>query len=216
MTTHTGEVAALFDEWALAGRAEGMERTHERAARAGFELLEIGEGDRYLDIGCGNGYTVRWAADAGAREAVGVDVSAEMIARARERCRDVAAATFICGEFPAVPLEPASFDGVFSMEVFYYIDDLDAALEATAGLLVPGGRFACVVDYYRENRASHSWADDLGLSLHLLGEDEWRERMTRAGFEIVGQRRVRAAPTSDNKSSWQVVEGGLLTVCRAS
>ena len=53
----------MFDEWALVGRAEGMERGHGPYARRGFEFLDLsGTPMRYLDVGCGNGYTVRWAA----------------------------------------------------------------------------------------------------------------------------------------------------------
>ncbi len=83
MSEQTTRVRDVFDDWARRGRAEGMERGHGPTARQGFDRLEVGAGTRYLDIGCGNGYTVRWAAAAGAR-ATGLDVSAEMITRARD------------------------------------------------------------------------------------------------------------------------------------
>lgn len=193
MPTHQQKVTTLFDDWARAGRAEGMERSHEPAARPAFDRLEVGPGHRYLDVGCGNGYSVRWAVAAGAREAVGIDASEAMIERARQRSRELDNARFICGAFPSDQLEPASFDRVFSMEVFYYFEDLDGALAATRALLAPGGRFACVVDHFRENPASHSWSADLGLSLHMLGAAEWRDRLTRAGFADVEQERPTAA-----------------------
>lgn len=49
------EVRQLFDRWAEQGRAEGMEKSHGPSARAAFERLEVGPGQHFLDIGCGNG-----------------------------------------------------------------------------------------------------------------------------------------------------------------
>lgn len=192
MPSHQESVARLFDQWALAGRAEGMERSHAPAARPAFDALEVGAGHRYLDVGCGNGYSVRWAAEAGASDAVGIDLSEEMIRRARARSAGLAGVRFVHGAFPSPELEPGAFDRIFSMEAFYYVADLDAALAATASLLAPEGRFVCVVDHFLENPDSHSWSSDLGLELHLLGAAEWRERLARAGFVDIEQEQVTA------------------------
>ncbi|MDF1565710.1 MAG: class I SAM-dependent methyltransferase [Deltaproteobacteria bacterium] len=190
MSRHVQKVGALFDEWAREGRAEGMERTHARAARPAFERLGVGAGHRYLDVGCGNGYSVRWAVEAGAASALGVDLSEEMIARAREQSRGHAAASFLQAAFPGGGLPAGGFDRIFSMEAYYYLADLDAALEATRALLAPGGRFACTIDHYLENEESHGWSEELGLSLHLLGAAEWSERFSRAGFEEIEQEAI--------------------------
>ncbi|MCA9536195.1 MAG: class I SAM-dependent methyltransferase [Myxococcales bacterium] len=60
---HVASVRSLFDQWAQAGRAEGMQHSHTPAARQAFERLAVQPGQHYLDIGCGNGYSVRWAAE---------------------------------------------------------------------------------------------------------------------------------------------------------
>jgi ubiquinone/menaquinone biosynthesis C-methylase UbiE len=50
-----------------------------------WSVLEIGSGDRVLDVGCGTGQTTRRAARAATGgEAIGIDVSEQMLARARE------------------------------------------------------------------------------------------------------------------------------------
>lgn len=200
----------VFDEWARAGRAEGMERGHGPAARAGFDELGVGGGTRYLDVGCGNGYTVRWAAEAGA-EALGVDVSPEMIQRARERSTALPNARFEVRTFPADDLGADGFDAVFSMEVFYYLPDLDAAVRRVRDLLRPGGRFACVVDHYAENTASHAWPREVGVGMTLRSERGWRDTFERAGLEVAAQRRVRL-PAESASAPWKAREGSLLTV----
>lgn len=215
MSEQTTRVRDVFDDWARRGRAEGMERGHGPTARQGFDRLEVGAGSRYLDIGCGNGYTVRWAAAAGAR-ATGLDVSAEMIDRARAAAASVDGVDFVCDAFPSSQLPDDTFDAIFSMEVFYYLDDLAAGLTAVRSLLRPGGRFACVVDFYGENEASHSWPDDLNLSLHLLSEAEWRAAMEDAGMQVIEQARLRAPLVSGETPTWKHREGSLLTLAARS
>lgn len=183
-------VEEVFNEWALGGRADGMERRHGPFARRAFDWLEVAAGDRYLDVGCGNGYTVRWAAavDPSVR-AVGLDVAAEMIALAERMSAGQANAAFIRDRFPSERLADASFDAVFSMEALYYLPDLDAALAAIRRLLAPGGRFACVVDFFEEHEASRAWPDDLGVAMKRLSAAGWREAIARAGLELAHQER---------------------------
>jgi len=211
-------VTAVFDDWALAGRAEGMERGHGPYARRAFDLLPVDAPPfRYLDVGCGNGYTVRWAAERLAGRgglAVGLDGSKEMVARAQTLSAG-SDAQFIHAAFPEHGrgdlLEPGSFDAIFSMEVFYYLPDLGAGLAEVARLLRPGGRFACVVDFYGENTASHGWPDDLGVPMTLLDRAGWRAALEAVGLAVVHQDQLKAAPGSDG-GSWKETMGSLMTV----
>jgi SAM-dependent methyltransferase len=207
-------VRDVFDDWAVRGRAEGMAESHTPFVRPAFELLELAPDARYLDIGCGNGYTVRWAAQ-GAPEgsAVGIDLSAEMIALARSMSAGLDNVEFHRCAFPEHPLPRAGFDAILSMEVFYYLPDMGAALEETLRLLAPGGRFACLVDFYGENEASHSWPEDVGVAMTLLDSAGWRGALEDAGFEIADQRRMRV-PADQASEPWKATEGSLLTLGR--
>lgn len=206
------DLIELFDAWALAGRAEGMERGHSVPARMAFEALRLPLDGSFLDIGCGNGYAVRWAAAAAPRgRALGIDAAPLMIERAREAARGIANAEFLVSAFPAASLPAQSFDAIFSMEAFYYFPDLNGALQDVARLLKPSGRFACVVDYYAENTASHSWPADLGVTMTLLDEAGWAEAFRRAGLRVVEQRRLRT-PAGEASSGWKETEGSLLTL----
>ena len=211
-SAHVDKVASVFDAWADAGRAEGMERGHGPTARPAFDRLEVSAGTRYLDVGCGNGYTVRWAHAAGAT-AMGIDASPRMIERARTQTEG--AARFEVARFPdhgVEALAEGSLDAVFSMEVFYYLPDVDAALGEVARLLAPGGRFACIVDFYAENETSHGWPEDLGVSMHLLSGPQWVDAFERAGLTVVEQTRLRNAGPDD--PAWKHEHGSLLTLGR--
>lgn len=208
-------VRDVFEDWAARGRADGMAESHEPFVRPVFERLALPPDGAYLDVGCGNGYTVRWAAAAapGGR-AVGLDVSPRMIALARELSSDLPNASFHVAAFPEEhPLGPGSFDAIYSMEVFYYLPDLHAGLAEVRRLLRPGGVFACQVDFYRENAASHGWPDDVGVEMTLLGEDGWREAFERAGLEVVDQLRVRL-DEEEASAAWKAEEGSLATLGR--
>ncbi len=205
---HVEQVRDLFDRWARAGRAEGMERSHTPAAREAFERLDVQPGQHYLDIGCGNGYSVRWAAERDPSvRAVGLDVSEAMVARARELSTEHPNTRFVHAPFPLPMLKAKTFHRIFSMEVFYYMPDLNWAVLSAARLLTPGGLFACVVDHYEENVESHSWQAELGVPLHRLTMAQWRALMEGTGLEVVEQRQVRP-------DKGVTAAGSLLTLAR--
>ncbi|MDJ0521765.1 MAG: methyltransferase domain-containing protein [Planctomycetota bacterium] len=207
-------VRDVFDDWADRGRAEGMESGHGFAARQGFDRLELTTGAHYLDVGCGNGYTVRWASDVVGAEgrAVGIDLSPNMIERARELSAGLPNVQFHEAAFPEHPLPRGAFAGIFSMEVLYYLPDTAGALHEIARLLQPGGRFACVVDYYRENEESHTWPDDLGVAMNLLSMAAWRGAFEEAGLTVIEQTCLQYPLEEGKEPGWKQTQGSLLTV----
>lgn len=211
---HIDRVRHLFDEWANNGRADGMEDGHSPMARPAFERLGLKEGHRYLDIGCGNGYTVRWAAEMGGVDAIGLDVSEEMVRYARTLSAEVSNTRFINAPFPLPILRPQSFDAVFSMEVFYYLSDLPWALVNVLRLLKPGGLFACVVDFYEENTSSAGWSDQIGIELNRLSKDQWSDSMKAAGFEVVEQIQLKAPSIPNIEDDWRQTVGSLMTLAK--
>ena len=96
------------------------------------------------------------------------------------------------------------------METMYYLPDLRAGLRAIHELLDEGGRFACVVDFYGENTASHPWPKELGCEMQLLDAEEWTRAFEDAGFGDVTQRRIRR--DDPDAAEWKRVEGSLFTL----
>jgi SAM-dependent methyltransferase len=112
-----------------------------------IDAAAIAQAERVLDIGCGCGKTtIRAARAAGGGHAVGVDLSAVMLAEARRlaerehignvRFEQVDAQTHT---FPA-----AAFDVALSQFGMMFFDDPQAAFANIAAALRPGGRLVLV------------------------------------------------------------------------
>jgi SAM-dependent methyltransferase len=112
-----------------------------------LEAAKAAPGERVLDVGCGAGTTtLALARSVGARgRVVGLDVSAPMLALARERAREAGVADridFIEADAQQQDLAPARFDLLFSRFGVMFFADPVAAFRNLARALVPGGRLA--------------------------------------------------------------------------
>lgn len=98
----------------------------EQHSRYLIELSFLPEGSRWLDMGAGDGETVRLLRSLG-HEAVGLDLD--------PRGDDVLKGDFLRTDFPE-----ASFDGVISQCAFHVGGDAAGALREAARLLRKGGK----------------------------------------------------------------------------
>lgn len=121
--------------------AEFQEPYLEPAFRAGLDVVGVGAGTRFLDVGCGAGLALRLAADRGA-DVTGLDAAAGMLESARRR---VPGAKLIQGEIQAPPFEDAVFDAVTGFNSFQYAADPVTALREAKRVTKPGGRVLALV-----------------------------------------------------------------------
>jgi ubiquinone/menaquinone biosynthesis C-methylase UbiE len=130
-----------FDRWA--GRYERDRRSRFNGApqRRALEALALGPGDRFLDVGCGTGAAVRAAAPLVER-ANGVDLSPEMIERARVLAGDVVGASLVVGDSESLPFPAGAFSAVLCSSSFHHYPVPERALAEMARVLRPGGRVA--------------------------------------------------------------------------
>ena len=123
-----------YDDFAAWYERERGRGYHQMLDDLDLELVRrYGAGKRVLEAGCGTGLLLA-RARAFAAEAVGVDLSAGMLARARARGLDVAQ-----GSITALPCPDACFDLVYSVKVLAHIADIERALAEMARVTVPGG-----------------------------------------------------------------------------
>ena len=63
-----------FNEWARAGKGEGMEKGHGPAGKQAIQLMRVPSSARVLDVGCGSGWATRLLAEhASSGQVTGID-----------------------------------------------------------------------------------------------------------------------------------------------
>jgi SAM-dependent methyltransferase len=117
-------------------------------------MLPRMEGLRVVDLGCGFGWFSRWAAEAGAASVLGIDLSANMLARAAAQTVD-ARITYQRSDLDELELPARAFDVAYSSLTLHYLADLDRALTSIHSSLVPGGMFVFSIEHPIYSAPSH-------------------------------------------------------------
>jgi len=115
-----------------AGRRRARRRVELFVERGG-----LGPGRRVLELGCGTGVFLEQTARSGAT-IHGLDLSEELLAKARARLAGQANVTLDQGNAEQMPYPDADFDAVYGSSVLHHLD-LDASLREVRRVLKPGG-----------------------------------------------------------------------------
>jgi ubiquinone/menaquinone biosynthesis C-methylase UbiE len=110
---------------------------HRRAGRIG--RLPVQAGQRYLDVGCGNGASTIRVAGAFGLVATGVDVDPEQVRHAREAANGIPYVTFRVADAANLPFSEDSFDIVVTNKTTHHIPDWRKVLAEMARVLKPQG-----------------------------------------------------------------------------
>ena len=149
-----GKIGVYFDERAATWneQAEPVGPKHLMIA----QLAGVREGSRVLDVGCGTGIMERAYLELEAASIVGLDLSEAMLACARASFSDAPAERlrFECHDILDFTSDEP-FDVVVIYNAYPHILDKEALVEATASLLVPGGRFLVAHGMSRETLNAH-------------------------------------------------------------
>jgi ubiquinone/menaquinone biosynthesis C-methylase UbiE len=182
---HYDEIADIYDLHYDHPRGRTY---HTRLSRHVMDALP--KGGTLLDIGCGTGlFAEKYLRHGGT--AVGIDLSRNMIERARGRC-GMCDFTLATGE--SIPFCNNSFDAIASLLVFSYVRDPQAMLKEAHRVLRPGGAISiCTLGkklltsgipvIYRVSekiRIPHVVMKDFGE--HYYDEEEMHQLFSEAGF----------------------------------
>lgn len=188
-------------------------------------LAEHVRGRRALDFGCGAGRSTRFLSGLG-YDAVGVDIAAPMVEKARERDPTGDYRVVPEGDLPS--LGPASFDVILSVFTFDNVPTLEIKeklLRDLGGLLRPEGRIVSLVSSpeiyvhewasfstkeFPENRAAKSGdrvrivmldvADARPVEDVMCSDEDHRAVISRAGLEV--KRTYRPLGRTDEPYPW--------------
>jgi SAM-dependent methyltransferase len=144
-------------------------------------LAKLKPGEVVLDLGSGVGPTGK---------AYGLDMTDEMLALANENKRKAGAENveFLKGEIERIPLPDNSIDVIISNCVINLSADKDRVLREAFRVLKPGGRFA-VSDVVTRGEISSEIRKSVllwvGCVAGALGDDEYRSKLSAAGFEQI-------------------------------
>ena len=164
-------------------------------ARLAVRLSGLGSGDTVMDIGCGPGVAVRYAARLGAT-AIGVDPAPVMLRVARFLTRHRARVRYVEGVAEAIPLPDRSTSIVWSLATVHHWHDLEAGLREAHRVLLPGGRLVAIERQTRpgsSGHASHGWSEDQA--------NAFMDRCRQHGFADVRVERT----TTGHRSTFSVV-----------
>jgi len=169
-------------------------------------LAQLNPGETVLDLGSGGGIDVLLSAKrvGPAGKAYGLDMTDEMLALANENKRKAGAENveFLRGEIEHIPLPDNSVDVIISNCVINLSADKDAVLREAFRVLKPGGRFA-VSDVVTRGEIPPEIRKSVllwvGCVAGALDEEEYRGKLTAAGFEKVDLQPTRIYRAADAK-----------------
>ena len=187
----------VFDNWVKIGKDDGLEKNH---ASAVAKMVEYSTGSldqfSFIDAGCGNGWLVRnMSNDSRCIKSIGIDGSKRMIKKAKKLDKKN---EYVCSDLLNwKPNEKVNL--VISMEVFYYFENPEKLTRHIyQNWLTENSRLIIGIDFYKENLISHSWPEEIGISImKLFSENEWKQFFLNSEFKNVYSWKV------DQKKDWE-------------
>src|SRR6059036_3312723 len=155
-------------------------------------LANLNASEVVLDLGSGGGIDVLLSAKrvGPTGKAYGLDMTDEMLALANENKRKAGAENveFLRGDIENIPLPDGSVDVIISNCVINLSADKDRVLREAFRVLKPGGRLA-VSDVVTRGEVDAQIRQNVllwvGCVAGALEENEYRDKLTSAGFEQV-------------------------------
>jgi len=169
-----------------------------------FAALGVKEGDRFAEVGAGDGFwVVRLAAKVGpGGQVIGEDVSKEAADRLGRRVREdeLANVTVTQGETADPKLPKGTLDGVLAVNSYHEFKEPQPMLARIHEALKAGGKLVVLDGVRKEHRQSSR--SELAEH-HEFTPDLLESELRQAGFEPVDRRDPFG--TGDERQEWMVV-----------
>ena len=175
----------VFGEWADLDKDFGMEKNHKDSVNnmINYSTRNL-DHFTFIDAGCGNGWVIRKVSENDKCEkAIGVDGSKKMISKAKNILPRY---EYHCSDLMTWKPDK-KVNIVHSMEVLYYVENPKKLInEIYNHWLKPNGRLIIGIDFYFENKISHSWPESCGIKdMKLFSEKDWINFFKGAGYNDI-------------------------------
>ena len=161
-----------------------------------FDRLQVDEGDRLLDLGCGAGRhtfealrrgAIATAVDQNTGDLADIEVMVAAMAEAGE-IKPVEEPVTLEADAMALPFADGHFDRVIASEILEHIPDDDGAISELIRVLKPGGTLAVTVPRWLPEKIcwllSDAYHANKGGHIRIYRADELRSKLTRGGLRF--------------------------------
>lgn len=128
----------------LPRQLHGLQGTPEWASFR--SLIPDIQGAKVLDLGCGYGWLCRWATENGADSVLGVELSENMLKKAKGFPND-SAITYLQADLETLTLPPTTYQVAYSSLTLHYLKNLPELVAQVYEALTSGGSFIFSVEH---------------------------------------------------------------------
>ncbi len=143
-------------------------------------MLPALAGKRVVDLGCGFGWASRWMRAEGAASVLGLDLSQNMIARAKADTSDPAI-DYRIADLETLELPEAAFDLAYSALAFHYVADFRRLARMIHKALAGGGDVVFTIEHPIFMAAAYP---------HWIADEDGRKTWPVNGYSVEGERRT--------------------------
>lgn len=184
---------------------ESMNERHASVTEWGLSFLQMPADAKLLDIGCGGGATLKRLSEISPSGRItGLDYSETSVAKSKEYNRgevERGRMEIHMGSVEAMPFAANAFDGITTVESFYFWPDPRENLKEVRRVLKPDGVFLLIADIYGGYAFDEHTKENIRkYDLFNPTPEEFETMFLEAGFSSV---RIHLNPGT----SWICVEG---------
>ena len=164
-----------------------MNKEHSDLTIWALDLLDYGNTECVLDVGCGGGATLRYLNERiPDGHLTGVDYSEVSVSLSKELNANLIAngkMEVVSGSVSDLSFKDNTFDKIVTVESFYFWPDPIESLKEVLRVLAPHGVFLLVSEIYeRPDLTSHCRENIAKYSMNVPGIDEFKDMFHIAGF----------------------------------
>ncbi|MER0242748.1 class I SAM-dependent methyltransferase [Streptomyces sp. HSW2009] len=174
-----------FGYWESADDPATVEEATDRFTDLLIERLQVGPGDRVLDVGCGIGKPALRVATSTGANVLGITISEQQVKQGLERAAAAGRSDqvdFQYADAMKMPYEAGSFNAILAFESINHMERLTALREMNR-VLVSGGRVV-LTDVTPPEDGSYTDPTDPTVVSSLVKLEDWPALVAEAGLVL--------------------------------